>query len=85
MHKTYIRTCDIFEYRNQEKRMAYFNFCHKKALECGLTCRSHINGMDTTLFIEGQKSKVVKYYLVTIFKTKDGIDGIKRLISIILT
>ena len=85
MRKIYIRTSDIFDYKDAEKRMKHFDFCRKKALECGLICRSHIDGMNTRLFIEGRKSKMVRYYLATIFKTGDGANGVKRLISIIFT
>ena len=85
MRKIYIRTSDIFDYKDTEKRMKHFDFCRKKALECGLICRSHIDGMNTRLFIEGRKSKMVRYYLATIFKTGDGANGVKRLISIIFT
>lgn len=85
MRKIYIRTSDVFNYKNAEKRMKYFDFCRRKALECGLVCHCHIDDIDTTLFIEGRKSNVIKYYLATVFKTKDGIDGIKRLVSIIFT
>lgn len=85
MRKIYIRTSDIFDYKNAEKRMKYFDFCRKKALECGLVCHCHIDGMDTTLFIEGRKLNVIRYYLATVLKTKDGMNGIKRLISIIFT
>lgn len=45
MRKIYIRTSDIFDYKDAEKRMKHFDFCRKKALECGLICRSHIDGM----------------------------------------
>lgn len=84
MRKTYIRTSDIFDYKNAEKRMKYFDFCRKKALKYGLTCRCYIDGIDTTLFIEGSKRNVIKYYLATVFKTEDGlINGIKRIISVI--
>ncbi len=86
MRKTYIRTSDIFEYKDAEKRMRFFNFCRKKALEHNLVCRSHIDGMNTMLFIEGRKIDVVRYYLATVFKTEDKtINGIKRIISIIFT
>lgn len=49
MRKIYIRTSDIFDYKDAEKRMKHFDFCRKKALECGLICRSHIDGMNTRL------------------------------------
>lgn len=30
MGKIYIRTSDIFDYKDAEKRMKYFDFCRKK-------------------------------------------------------
>lgn len=86
MRKIYIRTSDIFEYKDEVKRMKYFDFCHKKALKCGLICRCHIDGVNTKLFIEGSKWNIIKYYLVTAFKTEDNtIDAIKRITSLIFT
>ena len=63
----------------------FFNFCHEKALKCGLTCKCHIEGKNTTLFMEGDKLCYIKYYLATLLKNEYKIDGIKRLISIIFT
>ena len=86
MRKIYIRTSDIFEYKDEVKRMKYLDFCHKKALKCGLICRCHIDGVNTKLFIEGSKWNIIKYYLVTVFKTEDNIiDAIKRITSLIFT
>ena len=85
MSKIYIRTSDIFDIEDAKKRMAYFNFCHKKALECGLTCKCHIEGKNTTLFMEGSKLQYIKYYLATLLKTRYKTDDIKRLVSIIFT
>ena len=86
MRKIYIRTSDIFEYKDEVKRIKYFDFCHKKALECGLICRCHIDGVNTKLFIEGSKWNIIKYYLMTVFKTEDNtIDAIKRIASLIFT
>lgn len=85
MMKKFIRTSDVFEHKDEIKRMQYFNFCREKALKCGLMCRCHIDSKNTTLFIEGRKVNVLKYYLLTVFKTEDGIDGIKHIISIIFT
>ena len=84
MRKIYIRTSDIFNYKDEVKRMKYFDFCHKKALKCGLICRCHIDGINTKLFIEGSKWNIIKYYLTTVFKTKDNtVDAIKRITSLI--
>ena len=86
MRKIYIKTSDVFDYKDEAKRMKYFDFCHKKALKCGLICRCHIDGVDTKLFIEGSKWDIIKYYLITVFKTEDNIiDAIKRITSLILT
>lgn len=86
MRKIYIRTSDIFEYKDEVKRMKYLDFCHKKALKCGLICRCHIDGVNTKLFIEGSKWDIIKYYLITVFKTEDKtIDAIKRITSLIFT
>ena len=84
MRKIYIRTSDVFDYKDEVKRMKYFDFCHKKALKCGLICRCHIDGVNTKLFIKGSKWNIIKYYLVTVFKTEDNIvDAIKRITSLI--
>ena len=86
MKKIYIKTSDIFNYKDEVKRMKYFDFCHKKALKCGLICRCHIDGVNTKLIIEGRKWDILKYYLITVFKTEDDtIDAIKRIVSLIFT
>lgn len=86
MRKVYIRTYDIFAYKDEVKRMKYFDFCHKKALKCGLICQCHIDGVNTKLFIEGSKLNIIKYYLITAFKTEDNVmDAIKRISSLIFT
>ena len=86
MSKIYIKTSDIFPYKDEVKRMKHFDFCHKKALKCGLICRGHIDGCNTKLFIAGPKWDVIRYYLITVFNTDDNIiDAIKRIISLILT
>lgn len=84
MRKIYIKTSDVFDYKDEVKRMKYFDFCHKKALKCGLICRCHIDGVNTKLFIKGSKWNIIKYYLITVFKTEDNIvDAIKRITSLI--
>ena len=85
MSKIYIKTSDIFDIEDAKKRMAYFDFCLEKALKCGLTCKCHIEGTNTTLFMEGDKLCYIKYYLATLLKNEYKMGGIKRLISIIFT
>lgn len=85
MSKTYIRTFDIFNIEDEKKRMEYFDFCRESALKSGLICLCHIDGMNTTLFMEGSKQQFVRYYSISLLKTKRKIDGIKRLMSIIFT
>ena len=82
---TYIRTYDVFNIKDEKKRMEYFDFCREKALKCGLICKCHIGDVNTALFMEGRKQQFVKYYLISLLKTECKIDGIKRLISIIFT
>ncbi len=82
---TYIRTYVVFNIEDEKKRTEWFDFCRENALKCGLTCKCHVNGTNTTLFMEGAKRRFVKYYLITLLKTKYKIDGIKRLVSIIFT
>lgn len=85
MSTCYIRTKDIFNIEDECKRKSYFDVCRNKALKCGLVCQCHIDGMNTTLFMVGPKSKFIKYYLSTLLKTSDKVSGIKRLIDIIFT
>ena len=86
MRKIYIRTSDIFGYKDEVKRMKYFDFCHEKALKCHLVCQCHIDGVNTKLFIEGSKWDMIKYYLITVFKTRDNIiDAIKRIVTLVFT
>ena len=84
MSKIYIRTFDIFNIEDAKKRMKYFNFCHEKALKCGLTCKCHIEGKNTTLFMEGSKLQYIKYYLATLLANEYKTDGIKRLIKCLI-
>lgn len=83
MSKTYIRTFDLFNIEDNKKRMRCFDFCRKKALECGLICRCHLESTNTKLFMRGSKWQFVKYYSTTLLKTERKIDGIKRLVSVI--
>lgn len=80
--KNCIKTHDVFVIKDARKRMNYFDFCRKKALNSGLICRCHIDGMNTALFMEGSKWQFVKYYIATLSKAR-YVDSIKRLISVI--
>lgn len=83
--KTYIRTSDIFNNKDVNIRMNYIYFCYTKALKCGLQCRLDIGEKFSTLLLSGSKWGFIKYYLITLLKTENKMDGIKRLISIIFT
>ena len=84
MSKNYIKTSDIFNIEDAKKRTAYFNFCREKALKCGLICNYHIEGKNTTLFMEGSKLQYIKYYLATLLANEYKTDGIKRLIKCLI-
>lgn len=82
----YIRTSDIFNIADERLAEKCFKDCYKKALKCGLICKVHIR--DTgfkELFIEGPKSKIVKYYFATLGNNKRPFGDIKRLFDIIAT
>lgn len=85
MSKIYIRTCDIFDNKDVNVRWKYFMSCHEKALKCGLLCACHIEDEIMTLRMSGSKWQFIKYYSVTLLKTENKLNGIKRLISIICT
>ena len=73
MKKIYIKTSDIFAYKDEVKRMKYLDICYKKALKYGLICHKHIDGRNTRLYIAGPKWGIVKYYLATVFNSDDYI------------
>ena len=82
MQKTYIRTKDVFD----GKSYKHFGYCSRKAIKYGLDCVKHINKDGILeLHLSGPKCQFIKYYFVTISKTDKKINGLKRLISIILT
>lgn len=85
MNKVRIHTYDVFNFADDSIRMRYFDFCHEKALEYGLQCKCYIEGQYPKLELWGSKYQFVKYYCITLFKTKHKMDGFKRLISIIRT
>ena len=86
MSKTFIRTSDVFNIKNKSVNETYFAYCLRKAIKYGLKCvpNSKDEGI-IELKLSGSKKQFVKYYLTTMFKTTNKIDGIKRLISIICT
>lgn len=85
MTKTCIHTKDIFNIKDTEKKMKYFNSCHKKALKCGLTCRCIIDQPFMELELWGSKWQFIKYYVNTLLKCQRKMDAIKRVMSIITT
>ena len=64
----------------------YFKYCARTAKKCGVF---DTFGVDDKGFpkinLRGRKSSMVRYYFKTIFKSSNKLDGIKRLVDIILT
>ena len=82
MQKTYIRTKDIFDGKSDK----HFGYCSRKAIKYGLDCVKCTNEDGILeLHLSGPKCQFIKYYFATISKTDKKINGLKRLISIILT
>jgi len=80
--KRCFHTYDIFDVKD-DIREKYFDFCHNKALACGLTCKCSIVDDIPRLEMWGTKSSFLRYYLVTLTKCEYKIGGIKRLLSFI--
>lgn len=78
-----IHTKDIFNFNDEKEKWRCFDFCHKEALKCGLTCRCIIDKSFMELELWGSKSQFVKYYIKTLTKCQRKTNGIKRLVSII--
>lgn len=86
MSKTYIRTSDVFNIENKIVNQRYSKYCYEKAIKLGIQCKKHMNEQHfMALELSGSKCQLVKYYLITMFKTSNKLDGVKRLISIITT
>ena len=83
MIKTGIHTCDIFNNADMKIRMKYFDFCHKKALDCGLTCKCIIQDYIPKLEMWGTKWQFLKYYSQTLTKCECKLKGIKRCLSVL--
>lgn len=84
MTKTKFHTYDFFDFEDAEKAMKFFNFCHKKALGSGLTCKCIIDDQFPTLELWGTKYQFVNYYLQTLTKCEHVLDGVKCLLSFLL-
>lgn len=69
MAKICIHTYDIFDIKDATMRSRYFDFCHKKALNCGLVCRCIIRDSFTKLELWGTKRQFLKYYFQTMTNT----------------
>ena len=83
MNEIHFHTYDIFNIKDVEKRMRYFDSCRKVALKCGLTVRCIIKDKYPKLELWGTKSQFVKYYINTLLNCSYKFDGIKRIISVI--
>lgn len=83
MIETDYHTYDIFDNDNENKRMRYFDFCHNKALECGLICRCILRDRYPKLELWGSRHQFFRYYLLTLTKCEYKSKGIKRWLSVL--
>lgn len=81
--KVRIHTKDIFNFKDVGKKWEYYDFCHKEALKCGLSCKCFIDQPFMELELWGSKLQFVKYYVKTLLKCQKKMDGIKRLMQAI--
>lgn len=77
-------TFDLFNIKDVKTRNEYFDFCHKEALKCGLTCKCIIEDKFTRLDLWGYKSQFLRYYLRTMIKWERKPRAVKRLLKVIL-
>lgn len=83
MNKTEFHTTDIFNINDVETRWRYFDFCHKEALKCGLTCKCIMDQTFMKLELWGNRCQFFKYYFKTLKMCLKKMDGVKRLASVI--
>lgn len=83
INKIQFHTYDIFNIKDVEKRMRYFDLCHEAALRCGLTVRCIMKDKYPRLELWGTKSQFIKYYIKTLLKCEYKHDAIKRIITTI--
>ncbi len=81
---TLFKTYDIFDIEDEDMRNYCLLCCRTIALQCGLMCKCHLDGINTRLYMLGTKQQFVKYYLKTLLMDNKSIfDGLKRLVSCI--
>lgn len=82
MAKNFYHTYDFFAYDDIAKNKLCFDYCHKIALACGLTCTCKIGDWHLPqLHLRGTKYQFVKYYFRTLAKDH-SVAGLKRLLSV---
>lgn len=83
----YIKTCDIFDIKDERMNTKCYTDCCRIAKELGVfdTLGICTKTYMPKINLAGRKDKVVRYYIRTLLKTDHKIDGIKRVIDIILT
>lgn len=74
------KTYDIFDIKDKDVREYCLLRCRDIALQCGLTCKCHLHGRDTRLYLDGTKQQFLMYYLKTLTCTESIFDGLKRLL-----
>ena len=81
MKKKIFVTSDIFDNKNKDLRMLYFDACHATAHLCDMGHDCIIEDDIPTLTLCGTKWQMLKYYWKTLSYCDHKRDGIKRLLS----
>ena len=74
------KTYEIFDIKDKDVREYCLLRRRDIALQCGLTCKCHLHGRDTRLYLNGTKQQFVKYYLKTLTCSGSIFNGLKRLL-----
>lgn len=76
---TFFKTYDVFDIKDEDTRKYCLLRCRNMALQCGLVCKCHLDGMNTRLYLYGTKQQFVRYYIRSLTFNKPLFDGLKRL------
>lgn len=86
MRKVYIHTYDIFNCKDKKNNKKYLNECYKIAQKLGIDCDILIQTKtgNPELILAGPRWTIIKYYVLTLFKSDSKINGIRRIMEIII-